>query len=46
VLVHAVDKESRTTLPADLRDSLCLFEKAQLHEELERLRDGEGGSDG
>jgi len=38
VLVHAVDKESRAALPADLRDSLCLFERAQLHEELERLR--------
>lgn len=38
VLVHAVDKDSRTALPADLRDSLCLFERSQLHEELERLR--------
>jgi len=38
VLVHAVDKESRTALPADLLDSLCIFERAQLHEELERLR--------
>ena len=38
VLVHAVDKESRATLPADVRDSLCLYERAQLHEELERLR--------
>ena len=38
VLVHAVDKESRTTLPADLRESLCLYERAQLHDELERLR--------
>jgi nucleotide-binding universal stress UspA family protein len=38
VLVHAVDKEARTALPADLHDSLCLFERAQLHEELERLR--------
>ena len=38
VLAHAVDKESRTALSADLRDSLCLFEQAQLHEEFERLR--------
>lgn len=38
VLVHAVERESRTALPAELRDSLCLFERAQLHEELERLR--------
>jgi nucleotide-binding universal stress UspA family protein len=38
VLVHAVDKESRAALPDDLHDSLCLFERAQLHEELERLR--------
>ena len=38
VLVHAVDKASRTALPADLRHSLCLFEQAQLHEEFERLR--------
>src|SRR5215207_8213054 len=38
VLVHAVDKESRTELPVELRDSLCLFERAQLYEELERLR--------
>src|SRR4051812_36504930 len=38
MLVHAVDKESRTTLPEDLRESLCVYERAQLHEELERLR--------
>ena len=38
VLVHAMDKESRTALPADVRDSLCLYERAQLHDELERLR--------
>lgn len=38
VLVHAVDKEARTNLPTDLHDSLCIFERAQLHDELERLR--------
>ncbi len=38
VLVHAVDKESRTALPTDVRDSLCMYERAQLHDELERLR--------
>lgn len=38
VLVHAVDEESLTTLPADVRDSLCLHERAQFHDELERLR--------
>ncbi len=38
VLVHAVDAESRQSLPTDLCDSLCLYERAQLHEELERLR--------
>ena len=38
VLVHAVDNESRESLPADVRDALCIYERAQLHEELERLR--------
>jgi nucleotide-binding universal stress UspA family protein len=38
VLVHAADPESREKLPADLHDSLCLFERAQLREELETLR--------
>ena len=37
VLVHAVDTDSRESLPAGLRDSLCIYEQAQLHEELERL---------
>lgn len=38
VLVHAVDEEPRTTLPNDVRESLCLYERAELHKELERLR--------
>ncbi len=38
VLVHAVDKESREPLPGDVRESLCLYERAQLREERERLR--------
>ena len=37
VLVHALDSEAREPLPADVRDSLCLYERAQLHDELERL---------
>ena len=41
VLVHAVNKESRELLPAEIRDSLCIYERAQLHEELERLRAAE-----
>jgi nucleotide-binding universal stress UspA family protein len=39
VLVHAIDKDSRAALPADVRQSLCLYERAQLHEELERVRE-------
>lgn len=39
VLVHAVDEAPRTTLPTDLRESLCLYERAELHKELERLRE-------
>ena len=38
VLVHSVDQQPRTQLPGQLRDSLSLFERAQLHRELERLR--------
>ncbi len=38
VLVHAVDNESRQTLPTDVSDSLCVFERMQLHDALERLR--------
>ncbi len=38
VLVHPVDQRPRTELPGELRDSLSLFERAQLHRELERLR--------
>lgn len=38
VLVHPVDQQPRTQLPGQLRDSLSLFERAQLHRELERLR--------
>jgi nucleotide-binding universal stress UspA family protein len=38
VLVHPVDEQPRTRLPGQLRDSLSLFERAQLHRELERLR--------
>lgn len=38
VLVHAIDEESRTTLPGDVRESLCLYERAELHKELEQLR--------
>lgn len=39
VLVHALDDEARTTLPTEVRESLCLYERAQLHEELELLRE-------
>lgn len=38
VLVHPVDQKPRTQLPGQLRDSLSLFERAQLHREMERLK--------
>ena len=38
VLVHAVDSGSRELLPAEIRESLCIYERTQLHQELERLR--------
>jgi len=38
VLVHAVNEQRRGDLPGDLRDSLVLYARAQLHDELERLR--------
>ena len=37
-LVHSVDDDSRQALPGEVRESLCLYERAQLHEERERLR--------
>jgi nucleotide-binding universal stress UspA family protein len=41
LLVHAVDTDSHEFLPAEIRDSLCTYERAQLHEEFERLRAAE-----
>lgn len=38
VLVHAVNSGPQEHLPGDLRDSLCLYARAQLHDEGERLR--------
>jgi nucleotide-binding universal stress UspA family protein len=38
VLVHAVNERRRENLPGDLRDSLALCARAQLHDEWERLR--------
>jgi nucleotide-binding universal stress UspA family protein len=38
VLAHAVDEEARASLPEDLRESLCVYERAQLHDELADLR--------
>src|SRR5580698_3669832 len=38
VLVHAVNRERQRNLPGELRDSLCLYARAQLHEEQERVR--------
>jgi nucleotide-binding universal stress UspA family protein len=38
VLVHAVNEQRRKDLPGDLRDSLAHYARAQLHDELERLR--------
>jgi len=37
VLVHAVNDQSRAHLPGELRESLSLYARAQLHEERERL---------
>jgi nucleotide-binding universal stress UspA family protein len=38
-LVHAVDDESRDSLPGEIRDSLALYARAQYHEQCERLRE-------
>lgn len=38
VLVHALDRGVGAGLPETLHDSLCLFQRAQLHGELERLQ--------
>jgi nucleotide-binding universal stress UspA family protein len=38
VLVHAVASEVAGNLPGNLRESLCVFERAQFHEELENAR--------
>lgn len=38
VLVHAVNDESRMALPGKVREQLCIYERAQLREELDRLR--------
>jgi len=38
VLVHAVNDQSQENLPGELRDSLSIFARAQLHEEEERMR--------
>jgi nucleotide-binding universal stress UspA family protein len=40
VLVHAVDHATHEALPGDLRESLCVFGRARLHEEIERLHGG------
>ena len=36
-LVHAVNEPSRGSLPEELRESLALFERKQLHDEKERV---------
>ncbi|MDR3401099.1 MAG: universal stress protein [Chthoniobacter sp.] len=38
VLVHAVNDKSQENLPCELRESLSLYARAQLHDEEERLR--------
>jgi len=39
VLAHAVDEQARESLPGELRESLSLYARAQLHAERERLRE-------
>ncbi len=41
VLVHAVNDRSQQDLPGELRESLGLYARAQLHDEEERLRASE-----
>src|SRR5690349_19142007 len=36
-ILHAINEPSRTALPADVRESLALFERKYLHDELERV---------
>lgn len=36
-IVHAVNEPSRTMLPRELRESLALFERKYLHDEIERV---------
>lgn len=38
ILVHAMDRAAGEGIPESLHDSLCLFQRAQLHGELERLQ--------
>ncbi len=38
VLVHAVNDQPQESLPSELRESLSLYARAQLHDERERLR--------
>lgn len=42
VLAHAVDDQPRQNLPGELRESLSLYARGQLHAERERLRAAQG----